>query len=198
MITVSRMLGMSIAFSCYLVTGPILADTSDEIKALKVDIQNLQKAMVQVQKELDEIKYLLKESPRAAAKSSKTAFAPTDTKLGDVHYKGEYDAPVTLIEFSDYQCPYCKRHATAVMPTLITKYVDTGKLNEDYYLGGGLQWTDTDRDHLESVGRPVIEKNFVFPAVNTAIGAIILIKIFQEKALLLHAIQLLTSLPKKK
>jgi len=122
------MLGMSIAFSCFLVTGPVLADTSDEIKALKVDIQNLQKAMVQVTKEMDEIKSLLKESPRAASKSGKTASASTDTQLGDVHYMGEYDAPVTLIEFSDYQCPYCRRHATTVMPTLIIKYVDTGKL----------------------------------------------------------------------
>ena len=128
MITVSRMLGMSIAFSYFLVTGPILADTSEEIKALKVDIQNLQKAMVQVAKDIYEIKKLLKDPPGAAAKSSKTGFAPTDTKLGDVHYKGEYDAPVTLIEFSDYQCPYCRRHATTVMPTLIKKYVDTGKL----------------------------------------------------------------------
>lgn len=128
MITVSRMLGMSIVFSCYLVTGPVLADTSDEIKALKVDIQNLQNAMVQVTKDMDEIKKLLKENPRAAAKSSKATLATTDTELGDASYKGEYDAPVTLIEFSDYQCPYCRRHATTVMPTLIKKYVDTGKL----------------------------------------------------------------------
>ena len=128
MITVSRMLGMSIVFSCYLVTGPVLADTSDEIKALKVDIKNLQNAMVQVTKDMDEIKKLLKENPRAAAKSSKATLATTDTELGDASYKGEYDAPVTLIEFSDYQCPYCRRHATTVMPTLIKKYVDTGKL----------------------------------------------------------------------
>ncbi len=49
-------------------------------------------------------------------------------------------------------------------------FVDVGKLNEDYYLGGGLQWSDEDRAHLEAIGRPVIEKNYIFPAVNTAIG----------------------------
>lgn len=49
-------------------------------------------------------------------------------------------------------------------------FVTIGKLNEDYYLGGGLQWSDADRLKLESVKRPVIENNFVFPAVNTSIG----------------------------
>ena len=38
------------------------------------------------------------------------------------------NATVTLIEFSDYQCPFCARHYRDVMPTLISEYVDTGKL----------------------------------------------------------------------
>lgn len=41
---------------------------------------------------------------------------------------GDPKAPVTLIEFSDYECPYCKRHFTEVHPQLIKNYVDTGKV----------------------------------------------------------------------
>lgn len=51
-----------------------------------------------------------------------------------------------------------------------TDYVTTAQENEDMYLGGGLQWKDEDRAYLESIGRPVIENNYIFPAVNTAIG----------------------------
>ncbi len=42
-------------------------------------------------------------------------------------YKGELDAPITVIEFSDFECPYCQQHALETQPTLDEQYVDTGK-----------------------------------------------------------------------
>ncbi len=41
---------------------------------------------------------------------------------------GQPEAPVTLIEFSDYQCPFCRRFFQTTLPTLKTEYIDTGKL----------------------------------------------------------------------
>jgi protein-disulfide isomerase len=41
---------------------------------------------------------------------------------------GREDAPVTIIEFTDLQCPYCARHATQTFPRLKADYIDPGKL----------------------------------------------------------------------
>ncbi len=37
-------------------------------------------------------------------------------------------APVTIVEFIDYQCPYCQGYAKNTFPRLKTNYIDTGKV----------------------------------------------------------------------
>jgi len=105
--------------------------TSSAIAKSKTDelvdeVQALKQGQEQIQKDLDEIKKMLEKGARGAP--AKPAFKPTDMKLGDVATKGEATAPVTLVEFSDYHCPYCKRHATTVLKQLEENYIDTGKL----------------------------------------------------------------------
>jgi protein-disulfide isomerase len=45
------------------------------------------------------------------------------------HVKGDVDAPVTLIEFADFQCPFCGRFARQTAPIIDSEYIDTGKVN---------------------------------------------------------------------
>ena len=42
--------------------------------------------------------------------------------------RGSADAPLTVVEFLDYQCPYCRRFEAEVWPRLKRNYVDTGKV----------------------------------------------------------------------
>ncbi|MEI6792377.1 MAG: thioredoxin domain-containing protein [Actinomycetes bacterium] len=45
---------------------------------------------------------------------------------------GKPNAPVTMIEYADYQCPFCKQYALSTMPVLINDYVRTGKLRMEF------------------------------------------------------------------
>jgi protein-disulfide isomerase len=41
---------------------------------------------------------------------------------------GRSDAPLTLLEFTDYQCPYCRRFQAEAWPLIKKNWIDTGKL----------------------------------------------------------------------
>jgi protein-disulfide isomerase len=46
----------------------------------------------------------------------------------DDPWLGNEDAKVTVIEFSDYQCPFCRKYWTESYPQLKEEYIDTGKI----------------------------------------------------------------------
>jgi protein-disulfide isomerase len=45
---------------------------------------------------------------------------------------GAPDAPVTLVEFADLQCPFCAQWATDAFPDLVEDYVRPGKLRIEF------------------------------------------------------------------
>jgi len=51
-----------------------------------------------------------------------------EVSLADGNRIGSPDAPLTLVQFTDYQCPYCARFFRDVLPTLKENYIDSGKL----------------------------------------------------------------------
>ncbi|MFH1977830.1 MAG: DsbA family protein [Candidatus Aenigmatarchaeota archaeon] len=48
--------------------------------------------------------------------------------VGDLPAKGNSDAPITIVEFSDFQCSFCARFTSQTLLEIQTKYIDTGKV----------------------------------------------------------------------
>ncbi len=51
---------------------------------------------------------------------------------GDVTAMGDVDAPVVIVEYSDYRCPFCAVVSRDTMPQIIENYVETGKIRFEW------------------------------------------------------------------
>ena len=54
---------------------------------------------------------------------------------------GDWEAPIKVVEFSDYGCGYCRKFHTETFPTLLKDYIETGKVHWKYvtYVSGMFQ-----------------------------------------------------------
>ncbi len=107
-----RILPVFIPLLLILLTSAIAAQPrpGEEINSLQKQIDDLRETQQSIQKELQEIKGLLQ--GRIAPPN-----IPPPTlalRVGTNSFKGDKDAKVVLIEFSDYQCP--SAHDTSARP----------------------------------------------------------------------------------
>ena len=104
------------------VSGPRDARAATPDEDIKAAIEELKQGQAEIRKDIAEIlKRLPPPPPPAIEKLGKPV------ALGSLAPRGKAEAPLTIIEFSDYQCPYCKRHVDQTLPKLLADYVDTGK-----------------------------------------------------------------------
>lgn len=116
--------------------------TSSSSKVVKADsiTINMPEGMTRDQadailNELKEIHQLLQNQQTAAAQAKPAAAqaaAPSDKvkmSVGQGWYAmGRDDAPVTMVEFTDYQCPFCRKFEHDSFAELKKDYIDTGKV----------------------------------------------------------------------
>ena len=82
--------------------------------------------------------------PQAADSPEPAAVDPNQFTLRPANTISNPGAKVTIIEFSDFQCPFCERYQQTIHPELVKEYVDSGKVNFVYkhsaFLGQESVW----------------------------------------------------------
>lgn len=53
-------------------------------------------------------------------------------EVGSSASKGDANAKITLVEFSDFQCPFCAKFYSETLPQIMKDYIDTGKVKLVY------------------------------------------------------------------
>jgi protein-disulfide isomerase len=79
--------------------------------------------------ELRQIRQLLEKQQKGdAAQPAPAQPERVRLKIGKEFAIGQRDAPLVMVEYTDYQCPFCNRFYTTTFPELKKQYIDTGKM----------------------------------------------------------------------
>lgn len=100
-------------------------DTPRDLTAIKADLEQIKADLAAVKSQLGQLLRLLSQRP---AEGRIATSGPVRTSVADAPMLGRADAPVTLVEFSDYQCPFCQRFFATTLSAIKKDYIDTGKV----------------------------------------------------------------------
>lgn len=109
------------------------AQSTGDVEKRLAAMEASQKAIL---KELQDIKTMLQGRPNPVPQVNRVPAAPPapvplptfDLEIAGSASKGRADAPLTLIEFSEFECPFCGRFARDTFGQIEREYINTGKL----------------------------------------------------------------------
>ena len=109
--------------------APSLAQRSgeaiDEVQSLRRELQHLRDGQLEILKRLEALQKVV---TSGRARRQPAPFKSASISIREAPAKGSPQARIALIEFSDYQCPFCRRFFANTLPRLIKEYVASGKI----------------------------------------------------------------------
>ncbi len=96
-----------------------------ELSALRTDIRALQAEQQQIITRLDELKQLLQPNGQPPP-------SVTSVSVRGEAFRGDGGARVALIEYADFECPYCGEYERKTFPQILSDYINTGKVKYFY------------------------------------------------------------------
>jgi protein-disulfide isomerase len=132
------MLALALSFAAFP-TGAQQPPPNDQtLQSLRRDMNELIKGQIELQKELRELKTMVQDQrPVGAPAAAPTPRVNFDFDVAGAPGQGVPQAPLIIVEFSDFQCPFCARYDKDTYHAIEQNYVRTGKLRyifEDFPL----------------------------------------------------------------
>ncbi|MCP4493603.1 MAG: thioredoxin domain-containing protein [Gammaproteobacteria bacterium] len=109
----------------------VLASCGDNKKSSSDKTWPQEEILQQLSEQKQEINTLKKDlaaiKQQLASAGSPQPTGPKTVKLNTDITLGDPNAKLAIIEFTDYQCPYCARHNQSVLPAIKKQLIETGK-----------------------------------------------------------------------
>jgi len=99
------------------VTAFFAGSYTSNLNSNQISVEDLDEAIAKL-----ELKLLQNQLP------TKQAAELVKISIDDDPIIGNPDAPITIVEFSDFQCPFCARFHTQTLPSILEEYIEQGKV----------------------------------------------------------------------
>ncbi len=108
-----------------LACGRSSAQSPRSVDELQKEVEALRAEQQEMRKSLDEVRDFLRAATGGRFGAPSLVNMTFDTAGAPVY--GDASAPVTIVEISDYHCPFCRRHVQQTQPRLYSDYIRAGK-----------------------------------------------------------------------
>jgi protein-disulfide isomerase len=129
---IQMMLRTVIAVTAFLaLTGGARAQNpsglDDRVNQMQIEMQRMRTDLETMKGNIDKIVQYLQQAqipaPLAAAGNQAAKLS-----IAGAPVLGRKDAPVTIVEFSDFECQFCQSFFASTLPQIKRDYIDTGKV----------------------------------------------------------------------
>lgn len=106
-----------------------------DVAELKVQVGTLLTQQQQILDQLGQLKTMIQNQQAAAPAAAPQPPAPTypaSLKLSGLPVEGDPGAHIAIVEFTDFQCPFCGRYMSQAYPQIYSDYIKSGKVKYYY------------------------------------------------------------------
>jgi protein-disulfide isomerase len=116
--------------------APVQSSLQKDVSDLKTQVGTLVQQQQKILDQLDQLKTLIQNQQANAAPAAQPQPPqpqyPSTLDIGSLPVEGDNGAHVAIVEFTDFQCPFCGRYMSDAFPQIYSNYIKTGKVKYYY------------------------------------------------------------------